>query len=501
MKKIFGLILSAAVLGTVLTACGGSGAGVSSSGAAGASEPASVSGSAVNSSVYGTTLADIQAKGELVIGLDDTFAPMGFRDESGNLVGFDIDLATAVCEELGVKATFQPIDWDAKEMELSSGNIDCIWNGMSITPEREEAMSLSQAYLNNKIVIMTKEGVAVSAKEDLANYNIGIQAGSAALEAVTNDAVYASIQDKITEYPTYDEVILDVQAGRLDCMIIDEVYGGYKNAKLGSIFAVSEVDFGDDLYAIGFRKGDAELTQAARAFCGAPQRTAKRGAKMNLEYIQAILPALLKGTWQTLQVFFLTLVLSLPLGLPFALGSISRFFPVRFLSKAYIWVFRGTPLMLQLFFVYYGLPIMFGPAFRMENTVAAVLTFTMNYAAYFAEIYRAGVQSIDHGQHEAAKTLGFSRWQTMRIIIIPQTIARVIPPVSNEVITLIKDTALVTAIGVGELLKAAKDANNRDVNPTAFFIAAVIYLALTFLLTLLSQWCEKRFSRHERKEA
>ena len=135
------------------------------------------------------------------------------------------------------------------------------------------------------------------------------------------------------------------------------------------------------------------------------------------------------------------------------------------------------------------------------STVAAVLTFTMNYAAYFAEIYRAGVQSIDHGQHEAAKTLGFSRWQTMRIIIIPQTIARVIPPVSNEVITLIKDTALVTAIGVGELLKAAKDANNRDVNPTAFFIAAVIYLALTFLLTLLSQWCEKRFSRHERKEA
>ena len=213
------------------------------------------------------------------------------------------------------------------------------------------------------------------------------------------------------------------------------------------------------------------------------------------------MPALLKGTWQTLQVFFLTLVLSLPLGLPFALGSISRFFSVRFLSKAYIWVFRGTPLMLQLFFVYYGLPIMFGPAFRMENTVAAVLTFTMNYAAYFAEIYRAGVQSIDHGQHEAAKTLGFSRWQTMRIIIIPQTIARVIPPVSNEVITLIKDTALVTAIGVGELLKAAKDANNRDVNPTAFFIAAVIYLAITFLLTLLSQWCEKRFSRHERKEA
>lgn len=229
---------------------------------------------------------------------------------------------------------------------------------------------------------------------------------------------------------------------------------------------------------------------------------------MDFQYIELILPSLLKGTVQTLYIFFVTLVLSLPLGLPFALGSISRFSPIRAICKIYIWLFRGTPLMLQLFFVYYGLPIMmqqinaaWADFFRMENVTAAVVTFVLNYAAYFAEIYRAGIQSIDPGQHEAAQTLGFSRWQTMRIIIIPQTIARVIPPISNEVITLVKDTALVTAIGVAELLKAAKDANNRDVNPTAFFLAAVIYLILTFVLTLLSQWCEKRFSRHEQKEA
>ena len=109
---------------------------------------------------------------------------------------------------------------------------------------------------------MTKEGVTVNSKEDLANYQIGIQAGSAALEAVKADEIYSSIQGNLTEYPTYDEVILDVQAGRLDCMIIDEVYGGYKNAKMGQVFSVSDVDFGDDLYAIGFRKSDTELTQA-----------------------------------------------------------------------------------------------------------------------------------------------------------------------------------------------------------------------------------------------
>ncbi len=222
---------------------------------------------------------------------------------------------------------------------------------------------------------------------------------------------------------------------------------------------------------------------------------------MDTAYMSAILPALLNGTKQTLFIFFATLLISLPLGLPFALGSMSKIVPFRFLSKGYIWIFRGTPLMLQLFFVYYGLPIIFGAGMRMSSMTAAVVTFACNYAAYFAEIYRAGIQSIDQGQHEAAKSLGYTSWQTMRIIILPQTIARVIPPISNEVITLVKDTALVTAIGVGELLKAAKDANNRDVNPTAFFMAAIIYLALTFLLTMLSQWCEKRFSRHERKEA
>lgn len=225
---------------------------------------------------------------------------------------------------------------------------------------------------------------------------------------------------------------------------------------------------------------------------------------MDFDYIQSLLPALITGTANTLKIFFLTLILSLPLGLPVALGAIGRVWPLRFISKVYIWIFRGTPLMLQLFFVYYGLPILaqnwgkeWAQLFRWQNTTAAIVTFTLNYAAYFAEIYRAGIQSIDRGQHEAARSLGFSRWQTMRLIILPQTIARVIPPVSNEVITLVKDTALVTAIGVGELLKAAKDANNRDVNPTAFFLAAVIYLILTFGLTLISQWCERHFSRHE----
>lgn len=221
---------------------------------------------------------------------------------------------------------------------------------------------------------------------------------------------------------------------------------------------------------------------------------------MSFEYISLITPSLLKGFIETLKLFFLTLVFALPLGLPIALAGISKFRILRMLSQTYIWIFRGTPLLLQLFFVCYGLPILFGEAFLMPHFTAAIVTFVLNYAAYFAEIYRSGIQGIDYGQREAARTLGLAPWQTLRLVVLPQAIAHIIPPVSNEVITLVKDTALATSIGVAELLKASKDANNRDVNPTAFFLAAIIYLALTFVLTVASHKLEKRFTRHERKE-
>ena len=224
---------------------------------------------------------------------------------------------------------------------------------------------------------------------------------------------------------------------------------------------------------------------------------------LSLEYILLLWPGLLRGLWVTLQLFFLTLVLSLPLGLLIALGRISRFWPLRNLCRVYIWLFRGTPLMLQLCFFYYGLgyiaytnDLLF---LRFGRFPSAVLTFTLNYAAYFAEIYRAGIQSIDRGQYEAAKALGFSRVRTMFMIIIPQTIRRIIPPVSNETITLVKDTALVYVIALSELLKSSKDAANRDTNTTAYLLAAICYLAITFVLSMISQKLEKRYSRHERE--
>lgn len=217
-----------------------------------------------------------------------------------------------------------------------------------------------------------------------------------------------------------------------------------------------------------------------------------------LSYSERILPSLLRGGRITLLVFAFTLILALPLGLIFGLMRISKFKPVKWFASLYIWVLRGTPLLLQLYFVYYGLPSM---GISMDGITSAIVAFTLNYAAYFAEIYRAGIQSIDRGQYEAAKALGYTGGQTMWKIIIPQTLSRIIPPITNETITLVKDTALITAISVSELLRAAKGAVNRDLDTTAFLLAALLYLFFTLILTVIFKFTEKRFSRHIRRES
>lgn len=211
---------------------------------------------------------------------------------------------------------------------------------------------------------------------------------------------------------------------------------------------------------------------------------------MNLEYIQAILPALLKGTWQTLQVFFLTLVLSLPLGLPFALGSISRFFPVRFLSKAYIWVFRGTPLMLQLFVVMYMPGLVFGIPMKSRMT-AVLIAFVINYAAYFSEIYRGGIESIPKGQYEAGQVLGMTRSQVFFRVVLLQVVKRITPPMSNEVITLVKDTALARVVSVAEIIMCAERYTKQGLI-WPLFSTGLFFLLFNGVLTLLFGYFEKK---------
>ena len=189
---------------------------------------------------------------------------------------------------------------------------------------------------------------------------------------------------------------------------------------------------------------------------------------------------MLEGAQITLEIFCVTLLLSLPLGLAVALCRISNLRPLRHLMEFYIWIMRGTPLMLQLLFVYFALPMI---GIRLPDIAAALLAFTLNYAAYFAEIFRAGIQSIGRGQYEAAKSLGMTYTQTMRRIIVPQMIRHVLPPVSNETINLVKDTSLIYILAMNDLLRVARTIVQREFDMTPFFVAAVFYLAMTFVLT------------------
>ena len=204
--------------------------------------------------------------------------------------------------------------------------------------------------------------------------------------------------------------------------------------------------------------------------------------------------ALWEGFGMTLRLFALTLLFALPLGLILSFGSMSRFRPLRYLVKVIVWIVRGTPLMLQLLFVYFALPMV---GIMLPDIAAALLAFILNYAAYFAEIFRAGIQSINRGQYEAAKALGMTYPQTMRRIVIPQMIRNVLPPISNETINLVKDTSLIYILAMNDLLRVARTIVQREFDMTPFVIAAVFYLVMTFVLTWIFKKLEAHYAKYD----
>lgn len=207
---------------------------------------------------------------------------------------------------------------------------------------------------------------------------------------------------------------------------------------------------------------------------------------------QVLLTEMLQGTLMTLRIFFSTLVFALPLGLLVSLGRMSKIKIINWPVRLFILIMRGTPLMLQLLFVFYGLKPLFG--IQLDRVIAAQVAFALNYAAYFAEIYRGGIESIPNGQYEAAKVLGFNKKQTFFRIILPQVVKRIIPPMGNEFITLVKDTSLAQVIAVVELLKVTNNWVSSAVSMVPFVIAAVFYLVMNGVVTRCFTIAEKRLS-------
>lgn len=193
-----------------------------------------------------------------VVGLDDSFPPMGFRDENNEIVGFDVDLAKEVGERLGMEVVLQPINWDTKELELDSGNIDVIWNGLTITEERKEVMDFTAPYLENDQVIVVKNDSAIASKADLAGKNIGVQKGSSAFDAFTADAISTQVAE-LTEYPENVSALADLGIGRIDAVIVDSIVARYYITSENAEFKILDESLAPEQYGVAVKKGNTEL--------------------------------------------------------------------------------------------------------------------------------------------------------------------------------------------------------------------------------------------------
>ena len=213
-----------------------------------------------------------------------------------------------------------------------------------------------------------------------------------------------------------------------------------------------------------------------------------------MSYILEIMPQVLEGLQVTLEIFVLTLVLSIPLGVVIAVMRTSKSLILKQISGIYILIMRGTPLLLQIIVIFFGLPLV---GISFDRFPAAILAFTLNYGAYFGEIFRAGIESIDNGQVEGAKVLGLSSKQTFFRIILPQAFKTVIPPVANEITTLVKDTSLVYVVGMDELLKIGKTAANRDVSLVPLLIVGVVYLVVIAIFSQVLKKIEEKYDYYK----
>ncbi len=252
-KRLLAMTGAAVLSVSLLAACG---AGSSSGGKASA-------GSAADTGAD-QSLSYVQDKGELVLGLDDSFPPMGFRDDDNTIVGFDIDVAKAVCEKLGVELKTQPVDWDSKEIELNAKNIDCIWNGLSVSPEREKAMNMSIPYMENHMALVVRPDGAIKSIEDMKGKVLALQSGSTAEESLDSEDG-AALKESVAKVTSFDDnltALMDLDTKASDAVLMDDVVANYLIKQNKKDYVVLNDFLYAENYAIAFRKDDDALTEA-----------------------------------------------------------------------------------------------------------------------------------------------------------------------------------------------------------------------------------------------
>ena len=477
----------------------------------------------------------VQATGEtttFTVGFDAEFPPYGYKDTNGEYVGFDLDLAQEVCTRNGWTLKKQPIDWDFKDKELNSGSIDCIWNGFTIDG-RENDYTWSVPYVDNSQVVVVKKDSAVKTLSDLKDKIVVVQADSSALAAFTGDdaseenKALAKSFKELQQVSDYNSAFLNLDSGMVDAVCLDIGVANYQITSRGDKFIMLDEKVSSEKYGIGFKKGNTELKDKVEktlfemaddgkfmeiakkwgletSVClngkNASENTDNETSKASPDIYKTdklnfgqILLQLLDGVWATLLIFLLTLLFSMPLGLLLTFIRMSRFKVIQWIARIYISIMRGTPLMLQLIVVFYAPYYVFNVSPGQDyRFYAVIIGFSLNYAAYFAEIFRAGIQAVPNGQREAASVLGYTKGQTFRKIIFPQMVKHILPPVTNEIITLVKDTSLAFVLTYIEMFTIAKQIAAAQASILPLFAAGLFYYVFNMVVAFVMEKIEKR---------
>lgn len=467
-------------------------------------------------------LDEIRQRGEMRWGADaEGGAPYVYADPQhpDQPIGFELELADALARKLGVKAIMVQNQWDQLIPALDRGNFDIILNGLELTPENQQRIAMSRPYYAYTQQIVTRrQTTGLNRLEDLTGKAVGVLSGSVAERLLTENrgASWKS-------YPGNVETFQDLKVGRLEAVLVDLPIALHY-AKPDPALKLSGEPFAKGYYSAGILKQDQTLLAAVndaisqlladhtleriyrkygvwderqvslQQYISEPVDTRK--PTVTLRQRLGYLPLLLKAAGTTAELSVLSMALAVVAGLVVVLLRLYGLGPLKWLARAYVEVVRGTPLLIQLFLIYYGLPEL---GIRLNAFCAAVVGLGLNYAASEAENYRAGIQSIPHGQTEAALALGLTRWQTLRQVVLPQATRVVIPPVTNDFIAMFKDTSIVSVITMVELTKqyGMLAASNSDYIVVGLMTAG-IYFALSYPASIFANWLEHRLAYDRR---
>ncbi len=467
-------------------------------------------------------LEQIKRRGVLLWGGDaEGGAPYSYPDpqKPEQIIGFEYDLAEALAAKLGVKVQMVQNQWDQLIPGLERGNFDIVLNGLEVTEENQQRIVMTQPYYVYAQQIVTRKGTRdVTSMEDLKRKTVGVLSASAALRLI---AKIEGVDMRV--YPGNVEALRDLKAYRIEAAVMDLPIAVYY-AKPDPALEFAGTSFAPGYYAIGVRKKDATLLAALNqaiqqlAQDGTlekiyrkydvwderqlglrdfrPEQVVERKSISTLREWRKYLPPLLRAAVTTVELSVVAMALAVVLGLVIVLLRLYGIAPLRWLAKAYVEVIRGTPLLIQLLMIYYGLAEM---GIRLNAFCAAVLGLGMNYAASESENYRAGIQAIPHGQTEAALALGMNRRQLLRHVILPQALRLVIPPVTNDFIAMFKDSSIVSVITMVELTKEYGMLAMSTYDYLGLgLMTAGIYFGLSYPASLLANRLERKL-RYDRR--